>query len=348
MPEVSKESAPPTMRDVAALAGVSVSAVSLALRGDRSISEQTKQRVIKAQKDLGYKINQHARRFVRKTRKSPLEGPKLESLGFVILNTSLTSYATVLEGVVGECGERNIETHPFLLKIPEESIPSFPQRLKEHSLDGMIVTGLVTPSTIAALSEFRIPFVIFGTYDLPDECDLVDFDVDSLVHSGIERLLENGHRHIAYIESSRSTGYSGAVRNAWEDVLRKRSLSIQHQLSFSVNMDDPDFDWVPLAKQFLATKPRPTALFASDVRLANGLITQLRVAGMAVPKQLQVVCMNMQPLDDSPRWHDSIVLDGVDAGRLLVARLRERIEYPDLPVSRSFLRKFTWLAHNVS
>lgn len=348
MSSPKKKNHPPTMRDVAAKAGVSASAVSLALRGDRSISEPTRQRVLKVQRDLGYKINQHARRFVRKTRGASHEGPKLESLAFVVLNASFASYATVLEGVVRESSDRNIEALPFLLKITDEALPTFPQRLKEHALDGMIVTGTVTHRTIEVLSDLKIPFVVFGTYELSEEFDLVDFDVAHLVHQGVERLLQNGHRHIAYIDSLRSTGYSHAVKSAWEDVLRKNQLPVRHQLSLSVDMDSPRFDWQDPAARFLAASPRPTALFASDVRIATGLLTQLRVSGLKIPKALQVVCMNMQPLDASPRWHDSIVLDGAEAGRLAVARLQERIEFPTLPPNRSFIRQFKWLEQNVA
>ncbi len=347
MAESKRPPQPPTMRDVAAKAGVSASAVSLALRGDRSISEATRQRVLQAQRDLGYTINHHARRFVRKTRSGASAHPGLESLGFLVLGASFASYATVFEGVVQECSARSIETHPFILSDTGANQPLLPQRLQEHALDGLIVTGVVTHQTIEAIRELRVPFVVFGTYELTDEFDLVDFDVDYLVHCGVGKLLGHGHREIAYIESSRSAGYSHAVRLAWEDVLRKNKLPVRPQNIFSVDMDSAGFNWAAVADKILSASPRPTALFASDVRLASGLITHLRVAGLKIPRSLQVVCMNMQPMEASQRWYDSIILEGADAGRLAVARLKERIEHPTLPPNRCFIRRFIWLDHNI-
>jgi transcriptional regulator with XRE-family HTH domain len=73
----------PSMRDVAARAGVSSTTVSLVLRNHSAISDKTRQRVLQAQRDLGYKLNRPAQELMRSRR--PIDRRKLDSLVFLLI-----------------------------------------------------------------------------------------------------------------------------------------------------------------------------------------------------------------------------------------------------------------------
>ncbi|MEN2983792.1 MAG: LacI family DNA-binding transcriptional regulator, partial [Dictyoglomaceae bacterium] len=81
---------PPTMKDVAKLAGVSVSTVSHVINKTRHVEEETKKKVLSAIKELGYRPNIVARSLRKKT---------THTVGLIVSNITNLFYPEVVRGV---------------------------------------------------------------------------------------------------------------------------------------------------------------------------------------------------------------------------------------------------------
>ncbi len=99
----------PTIHDVASLAGVSKSLVSLALSGSKKVSEKSRERILAASESLGYRRNAAAR---------SLAVQRSQTMGVLILDLHNPVFAEILDGVQSE--------------------------LRDYGYSTMLVTGLIT------------------------------------------------------------------------------------------------------------------------------------------------------------------------------------------------------------
>lgn len=200
----------PTIIDIASAAGVSKSAVSLALRGDEGVSEATRQRIRAVADALGYRSNAVARALVQG--RTGLIGVVVTDLR----NPYHTDVALGVEELAAETGLRAIIAHG----------DREPDRLAQH-LDAMVslnvegavvVSSRVDPDVIAACAT-RIPLVIVGRPAIiPPGVDHVANDDGRGAALAVDHLAHLGHRSIAFLSNSdqpaalaRRDGYIAAL-----------------------------------------------------------------------------------------------------------------------------------------
>jgi LacI family transcriptional regulator len=120
------------MSDVAALAGVNKGTVSRALRGDRRISPETRQRVWDAAKKLGYELNAVA---------SGLSSQKTGVIGVALESISSPWVGTFLGAVSGVLNRFKIELLLFEAGTSAVSISNALRRIESRKVDGLIWVG---------------------------------------------------------------------------------------------------------------------------------------------------------------------------------------------------------------
>src|ERR1043166_7194131 len=198
----------PTMRDIARRVGVSPATVSLSLRNHPSISLATRERVLQAQKDLGYSINRFAQQFVRNTRRSS-HRPKLEQLAFCLLGTNFdnVAYAPFLHGIVSEVQARHLHLFTQSLEISDEGGVILSSAIRNGSADGIIVSGVVTEASLKFLQEFKVPVVVLGNYHLKTNVARIEADMRQVGSAVAEDLIGRGHRNIAFIVEKVDNAY---------------------------------------------------------------------------------------------------------------------------------------------
>ncbi|MFN3216168.1 MAG: LacI family DNA-binding transcriptional regulator [Acidimicrobiales bacterium] len=204
----------PTIIDVAAAAGVSKSAVSLALRGDEGVSEATRERIRAVADSLGYRSNAVARALVQ---------GRTGQIGVVVTdlrNPYHTDVALGVEAAAAEAGMQVLIAHGH----------REPDRLAEH-LDAMIslnvegvviVSSRVDPDLVASCGA-RLPLVVVGRPAVvPAGVDHVANDDAHGATTAVDHLAALGHRAIAFLSGSdrpaamaRRDGYAAAMAR-WE------------------------------------------------------------------------------------------------------------------------------------
>ena len=280
-----------TSRDVARLAGVSRTTVSLVLNevpGIR-ISEITRLRVLEASRELNYYPDNAGRNLV---------SGKSNTLGLVLQQSPEQVFTDALLPQVLLGIEQTILLDGFkvLLKLlkPEDKT-GYMRLINENHVDGLILSGpRQDDSEIIHLHETGFPIMLMG--QLPG-CGIpyVDIDAETGATWAVQHLISLGHQRIAMITNAslqytsaqqRHSGYLKALHQAGLDP----DDSFLQEGSYT-----PASGYVAMEK-LLESSPIPTAVFiASDV-VAIGAILAIKRRGLRIPEDIALVGFDDIPL----------------------------------------------------
>ncbi|MDQ7991134.1 MAG: LacI family DNA-binding transcriptional regulator [Propionicimonas sp.] len=269
-----------SIRDVAALAGVSVGAVSNTINHPEMVRRHTRAAVEKAISELGFVPNQQAR---------VLTGASSQVIGLIVLDIMSPFFmeaASAVERAANEAG------HVMILCDSENSRDREAQLLQ--MLSAQRVRGvLLTPATAEApllrewLGEQRLPLVFLDYRDGSDTCS-VSADHVAGAKLAVRHLLDLGHDRIAFVGgptllhqfAQRSQGARAALVEAGLDPAR----SLIEESVAAIGIRDG-----MLAAERLLARGMPGAVFCGNDMLAFGVYRGLAQAGVRVPEDVALV-----------------------------------------------------------
>jgi DNA-binding LacI/PurR family transcriptional regulator len=315
----------PTIREVAARAGVSHQTVSRVINGFERVNPETRQRVEAAIAELGYQPNAIAR--------SMAQG-RTHTLACLAPNLTDFTFANIIEGAENEARKHGY----FLLTASAPDQAGFVS-LVDQLLASQRAEGLVLITPFLDSYHTRLPRYVRAVYvsadphlDGASSVMLDDFNAGAMA---TRHLVDLGHREIALI--------TGPLI---EDCTRNRMSGYQAALQAAGIEPNPKLiaegDWSASSgyrsvSQMLAEKVRFSAIFAQNDRMAIGAIHALRQAGKHVPQDVSVIGFDDMPLAsyfDPPIT--TIQQDTFRMGREAASLLIDAIEQPE-PVFQKVL-----------
>lgn len=272
----------PTVDDVAARAGVSRQTVSNVLNAPEIVKDATRERVLGAISELGYRPHASARRL--RTRQSSTIGVRLDPIINGISGTLLDRF---LHALTARADDRGMRIMLFTADDHEAEIAQY-QRLR----DGADVDAFVVTSTsyddprIEWLARERFPFVAFGRpwgSEHVDDPERLWVDVDG--HAGTrlatEHLIARGHQRIGYLGWPTGSGTGDDRRSGWVAAMSHAFALSPHELEA---LDLQTVESVPKARvaveQLLAQGAGVEALVCASDSLALGAMMAVREAGL--------------------------------------------------------------------
>lgn len=305
----------PTIRSVAARAGVSKSLVSLVLQDSPKVSPERRAAVLAAMDELGYRPDPTARSLAQ---------GRTRAIGLVLDDLRNPWFVDVLEGlrpVLHAAGLR-----PVLAEARSE--PDAPRTFADLRLDGLVVIGTLPDLALVEEVAADVPTVLAGTRlaeDDPFAVDVVAGDDETGVRLAVEHLVGLGHRRLAHVAG---TGPVGDLRRrAFEAAARAGGAD--GLVETGPMTEDAGHR---AGRALLTRSDPPTAVVAANDAAAVGVLAAAADLGVDVPGALSVVGYD----DTSIAKLRAVSLTSVDnaaheVGRLAARRLLDRLEDPDAP-----------------
>jgi DNA-binding LacI/PurR family transcriptional regulator len=267
---------PPTIIDVAKLAGVSKSAVSRVIRGESSVSPSSRTAVIAAAEELGYRANAMARSLVQR---------RTYNVGVMVSDLHNIFFAEVLDGLyaaAAERGYRALITTGNRDPVAEERAV---EQLLELRADGVVLAGARLGADVVAAAARSVPIALVGSdLRLPDVDVVVDDDFEG-ARLAVKHLVELGHRDIALIDGGQGAG-AAERRAGYEATMRRAGLAAQIRIEPADFTEEGGYDG---ARRLLGHGRRPTAIFASNDQSAVGALNAIQEADLDVPRDISLM-----------------------------------------------------------
>jgi LacI family transcriptional regulator len=281
------------MLDVARLAGVSVGTVSNVVRGTRPVSDPTREQVVRAMNDLGYRPNAVA---------GALKRGATHTLGFVftdLLNPYYSILAVAVERRAREAG------YSVLLANSNgdpELEAAHARALVERRVDGVVIPAMTGHSNIVEeLLERDIPTVCVGFSDNDARLGSVDCDEEGAMALVADHLVGLGHERVAFV-----------FQDVPDHTVDRRPTALAARLEhYGLGLVD---------------REAATAICCSNDVVAINTMGDLLGAGRLVPGDVSIVGFDDIPIASHPRIGLTTVrFDAEDTGEVVIERLLRAI-----------------------
>lgn len=271
-----------SVRDVAALAGVSTGTVSNALNSPDKVSKSTRDKVAVAIAKLGWVPNESARH---------LGGGRSRTIGMVLMDIANPFFTDVLRGAEDSVYSRGYSVHVGNSGLDRSRELAHLQLFEQDRVRGVLIAPVVGLSSRAVEIERRgTPVVVLDRVD--DGLDLCTVSVDD-VEGGrlaVEHLLNLGHRRLALVGGS---GEMHQVRDRrFGAEIARASATSPGTTLLTLSTPGLDAESGLQASHELSILPlgeRPTAVFAVNDLLAIGLLQGFMTQGISVPEDIAII-----------------------------------------------------------
>lgn len=267
------------MSDVARLAGVSAQTVSRVSTGHPSVVDATRDRVLEAMKELGYRPNAAARALKR---------GHFQTLGVILFSLATTGNSRTLEAIATQAAVRGYGITLIPVAVPtEEAVLGAFGRLEELAVDGVIVIMEVhlLDSTTVGLPP-GMPVVVVDS-NAGEMYHVVDADQADGACQAVVHLLGLGHQTVHHIAGPPESFASRRRAAAWAEALGSAGRPVPAVVQG---------DWSAESGYTAGHKFVPairagecTAVFVANDQMALGLLRALHEHGIAVPGDVSVV-----------------------------------------------------------
>jgi LacI family transcriptional regulator len=272
----------PSVKDVAAAAGVSLGTVSNVMNRPEMVAAGTKERVERAMSELGFVRNESARQ---------LRAGTSRTLAYVMLDGTNPFFHDVAAGI--ELAAEDADLSLFICnsdgRAEREEVHL--DRLMQQRVQGVLITPVNPDSTaLDEVSRRGIPVVIVDR--VREGGGFCSVAVDDVFGGriAIEHLLDKGHKRVAFVGGPESIGQvrerlQGA-REAWAEAgMPAEDLVYLPTAALTVSEGRSAGERVA----GLPVRRRPTAAFCANDLLALGLLQQTIGSGQRVPDNLAIV-----------------------------------------------------------
>lgn len=278
----------PTLRDVAEVAGLSVTQTSRALNGHSDVAAATRNRALEAAQKVGYRPNLEARRL-------KMPDARSQSIGLVLSSPdqrfSDPFLGVLLTAIVSEAAIHDFELQLSTPVHHDEILAVYQRAIQSKRVDGFILLRVATEDhRVQLLLDNDVPFVTLGRPQAHVGYASVSESPEGL-NAVVAHLAELGHQSIGIV--GLPAGYAMAeIRLAsFRQAMEANSLSIDEDLIIMAGGYYEE-DGIESGHRLLAGDNRPTAIVAFNDLLAVGVAKASADLGLTIPGDLSLVAVD--------------------------------------------------------
>jgi len=274
-----------TLRDVAEKANVSITTVSRILNGRVTgvpVREETRERILAAASELGYRPNLLAR---------ALRGSRSSLLGIIARDVSDPFHVQVLRGINAAARERDYRLFLGHVDYRPDVAAVYGSMFEQSHADGIIVMGDIQGGDAALDDLAERHLYVVGVSDRIERRRVPGVYVDNVAGTrlAMDHLWNLGHRTIVCVTDQRTA--DGPLRaEVYQDYMQERGVGERARVYFTTQPDpQPSYRLGRELFGHFDRPTRPTAVFAASDTMAIGLMQAAFQAGIAMPEQLSIV-----------------------------------------------------------
>lgn len=279
---------PPTLEEVAKLAGVSRSTVSRVINNHPNVRPEVRDRVWEVIRQVGYQPHAAARSLVTS---------RTHVIGMIIPEAVTTLFTDpffplLLRGATDACNSHQYQLMLSLFTANTGRQEMYQRILRSGYLDGAIVASAsLDDPLIPNLLRDRIPFVSVGRH--PNErVHYVDADNVNGARMAVEHLIRLGHRRIATITGRLDMVHGQDRLRGYRQALEARGIPVEEELI--AEGDYTEASGMVAMQRLLPFSP--TAVFVASDMMAIGALKALRQANLGVPQDMALVSFDDIPI----------------------------------------------------
>lgn len=272
-----------TIYDIAQLANVSKSTVSRVLNNQGNISKESRDRVLKAIKELNFQPSKLARGL---------------SVGFdaiLILSRSAKTtannpfFSEIIHSISLKAEEENMDVILQTSKNNEDELEKCIAKIKEKMIKGIIMlSSPANEDQFKQLDHFNIPIVVIGNVENSYR-NIYSVDTDNYQDSYnlTKYLIQQGHKKIGCLHPPLDYHVSVDRVHGYKDCLRDYHLPLHEE--WIMESDYALESACRAASEFLRIKDRPTAVFATDDLKVLSVYKESALCGVSIPDDLSII-----------------------------------------------------------
>ncbi|OJH20178.1 transcriptional regulator [Bacillus obstructivus] len=266
-----------TIKHIANIAGVSYSTVSKALNNSPLVKSETKNKILKIAKELGYEPNYAAQQLVSKQSKV---------IGLIWPTLERIAHSTLVSKINDE-----IVKNSYSMILSINSIPASLEMFKRFGVDGVIIFD---EHNQKKLEYSSVPMVTYGVGKLTS-VPVIDVNYQEALKIAVEYLYQLGHQKICYIGDFSPVDHRQLEKYyGFKEAMERYELEISNEnLINTAGLSW--YDGYSAAKKLLQTSYRPTAIIGSSYDLSAGIVRALREENYIIPKDVSVISYDNIP-----------------------------------------------------
>ncbi|MBB4191382.1 LacI family transcriptional regulator [Rhizobium aethiopicum] len=320
--DITHKRGKPTLRTIATIAGLAVTTVSRALSDAPQISLETRQRVHRIAREIGYLPDRAAQRLKtgRTNVVAILLDPHEEVVGFT---------TSIMYGIA-----KALKETPYHLVVAPNFLSTTNAEAAEYIIRNHLADGLIFTRTepldarVRLLLEAGFPFICHGRTEFSTPHPYVDYDNFTFAYEATRRLIAKGRTKVAVILPPKRLTFCQHILHGFMTAVREAGIA--YEVPEKVDLDTP----ADVLRDFV--RARAAAPDAPDGFVCPGEVSALAViGGMSdagrtlatdydiVAKETSRLLTQLQPKVDT--IHEDLTAAGEDLGRMLL----QRINNPD-------------------
>ena len=314
-----------TIVDVAKKAGVSLGTASRVINKDTHVAPETRERVEKVMRELGYVANRQAR---------SLKGSKTNVIGVLVPDLGTGYIGEIMRGIDSELALTQLDLMLFTTHRTAIKEAGYVANLVQGMVDGLLIVLPRNPADYTGtLTRRNFPFVLIDHQGTGEACPAVGAANWQGAYDATEFLIKIGHQRIGFISGSMDLGAAIDRLDGYRSALRTHHLSQDTELIYGGEFFQPD-GYAGAGALLQLTNP-PTAIFASNDVMAMGAMDAARSCGLRIPEDISIMGFDDIPQAELVRPALSTVRQPLEQmGRVATQMLLDMLKNPERKIDR--------------
>ncbi|SEU07588.1 LacI family transcriptional regulator [Salinibacillus kushneri] len=268
-----------TIYDVAREANVSMATVSRVVNGNPNVKPATRNKVLNAIEQLGYRPNAVARGLAsKKTTTVGVIIPDIASIFFAELARGIEDIATMYKyNMILSNSDQNKNKELHLINT-----------MLGKQVDGIIfMGGDITEDHIKEFQSAPVPVVLAATLDPTNTIPSVNINYEQAAFEAVSKLIENGNDQIGFVSGPLDTEMNNQKVDGYKRALREAGKEFEEELIFR-----GDYTYQSGHDGFselVNHNKKPSAIFVASDEMALGVVHGAQDQGYKVPDDIEII-----------------------------------------------------------